>query len=217
MIRTQTVAHVACLIVIATAGATAHAQVGPDPVLFDQVAKLEPGQSLQVGNTTLTLNQRKAGKKDATGWYLTSSVSGGFSARFPAPVNEETILITVANGPDHMKIEEHALLSEKSKTRFALTCAKVGELKASAQNIDEIVKMIESHSTQFKSERFTGPTHEGIQYSGIDEKGVHFAGQSFLLDSRYCQFLVGGAPFDGIPPEARTWFESFRPVVAPAP
>ena len=66
MMRIQTVTYAACLVAITSAGNTASAQVGPDPTLFDQVAKLQPGQSVEHGNVKITLNQRNAGKKEPT-------------------------------------------------------------------------------------------------------------------------------------------------------
>jgi hypothetical protein len=206
----------ACFIVFASS-TVVQAQVGLNPAWLDEVMKMNPGQSIERGGAKLTLNQRNAGSKDGNGWYLAPSVAGGFSARFPTLVNEVTVTMEAVDGPDRVQLLENVLLSETSTTRFMLGCLKTGELKATAQNIDEVVKMVESHWTQFKSEPFTGAAHAGIQFSGIDEQGFPAAGQSFLLDDRFCQFLVVGfgKPFAGIPPDARTFFASFRPVPGP--
>lgn len=215
MIRIRTlITRAACFIVFASGTGAAHAQIGPNVDWFNVVAKMQPGQSLEQGNSKLTVNQRNGGTKDDSGWYLVSSVDGGFSARFPAPVNEATLAAEVEEGSVRMQLGENILLSETSTTRFTLVCLMAGQLKETAQNVDEIVKMTESHWRQFKSEPFTDPTHAGIQFSGIDEQGLAAAGQSFLLGDRFCQFLVVGfgKPFEGIPPEARTFFASFRPV-----
>ncbi len=159
----------------------------------------------------LTLNQRNAGTKDADGSYLAESSEGGFSARFPAPVNEATYSASELGA---VQIEQNILFSETSTTRFVLTCMRQNKFKMSAETVGEVVKMIASGAQQFKSERFADATHEGFQYSGIDATGLHFAGQSFLLGGRFCQFMVGSTSASrGISPEARAAFASFRPVL----
>jgi hypothetical protein len=204
-------AHLVYLLVAACVSGVAHAQVALDPTLLDKIAKMAPGQSIVHGNSKLTLNQRNAGTKDADGSYLAESSAGGFSARFPAPVNEVTYSASDL-GVAH--IEENILFSETSTTRFMLTCMKQNKFKMSAETVDGIVKIIASSAQQFKSERFADATHEGFQYSGIDATGLHFAGQSFLLGDHFCQFMVGStSAFEGISPEARTAFASFRPVL----
>jgi hypothetical protein len=200
-----------CLLFATCGSGVAHAQVALDPTLLDKIAKMAPGQSIVHGNSKLTLNQRNAGTKDADGSYLAESSEGGFSARFPAPVNEATYSASELGA---VQIEQNILFSETSTTRFVLTCMRQNKFKMSAETVGEVVKMIASGAQQFKSERFADATHEGFQYSGIDATGLHFAGQSFLLGGRFCQFMVGStSASEGISPEARAAFASFRPVL----
>jgi hypothetical protein len=198
------------MVVITCCAGIASAQIPLDPALVDMAAKMQPGQSIVRGDSKLTLHQRHAGIKDANGWFLAKSAQGGFSARFPAPFNDETYSTKAEDGT---QIEQNILTSETSTTRFMVTCMKQNKFAVSAETVDQIVKMIASASEHFKSEHFTSGRLEGAQYSGIDAKGTYFAGQSFLLGNQFCQFLVGShTPFEGIPPDIRASFASFRPT-----
>ena len=98
-----------------------HAQglVG-DPTLTDMAAKMKPGQSMVRGNTKLTLNQRDAGTQDAQGWFLAQSAKGGFSVRFPGPINDET-MVTKDRGS---QIEVNMLTTRTPAANFMVFCTK---------------------------------------------------------------------------------------------
>ena len=202
---------VTCAILALACGlAVAYAQVSVDPELIDMAAQMEPGQSIIRANSKLTLKQRNAGTRDASGWFLARSSQGGFSVRFPAPANDETYS---TRGADGFEIEQNILFTETSTTRYVVTCLKQNKFQANAGTVDQIVRAIANHSQHFKSAPFTNGTLAGVEYSGIDTQGTYFAGQSFLLGKQFCQFLAGSAdPFDDIPPDIRTSFASFRPA-----
>jgi|SRR5580658_610195 hypothetical protein len=185
----------------------ASAQLGPESV--DKAAKLEPGQSVFSGNTKITLNQRDAGTKDADGWFLVKSAKDGFSVRFPAPITDETHYIRGGNGAS---IEQNNLSARTSTMNFVVGCTKDRNHRISADTVHQVVTAIAGLSHQFASAPFKNGALVGTEYSGIDPKGTYFAGQSFMLGEQFCQFLVGSRePFNGIPAQARTAFDSFRP------
>jgi hypothetical protein len=129
--------------------------------------------------------------------------------KFPAPINDVTYS---TKAPDGTPLEGNMLFSEASATRFMILCMKQDAFPISAQVVDQTVGIIESRSHQFKSARFTNGEISGLQYSGVDPNGLYFAGQTFAMAQQLCQFLVGShEAFQGIPPDARTAFASFRP------
>jgi len=194
-----------------TCASVAYTQAPLDPASIDTaVANLEVGQSLTQGNSKLTLNQRATGTKDEKGWFTATSSRGGFAVRFPAPINDLTYSVVAEGG---VQIEENMLTSETATTRFMVMCMKQAAFPVSAEIIDRTVGMVESQSHQFKSEHFKNGSMAGLQYSGIDAAGLYFAGQTFVMAKQICQFMVGSPDaFQGIPPDARTAFDSFRTV-----
>lgn len=208
-------ARVACFVAIACATSIAHAQAKLGMDSLYAVIKLQPGQSIVRDNFKLVLEQRDAGVRGASGWYLIKSAKGGFSVRLPAPVNEAVFYSKERNG---FQIEQNYLLSESGAKKFMLVCTKHGKflLPRTPDPVQSMVSASESSFRQFKSAHFADATHEGVEYSGINESGAYLAAQSFLLGDTYCNFGVRSSePFNGIPPEARTAFASFRLLPGP--
>jgi len=184
-----------------------HAQGIGDPALIEMAAKMKPGQSMVRGDTKLTLNQRDAGVKDAEGWFLAQSARGGFSVRFPGPIDDET-MVTKGKGS---QVEVNMLSTRTPATNFMVFCAKQSGHEFSNDEVQRIVAAIGGTAKDFKTQAFaSGPT-SGLEYSGVDRAGTHFAGRMFLLNSQLCQFLIGShARTEGITPEIRSAFESFQ-------
>ena len=180
-----------------------------DSALIDEAAKMEPGQSMIRGDTKLTLNQHDAGTKDANGWYLAQSAKGAFSVRFPGPINDETIL-TKDRGS---RIEMNMLTTRTPTTNFMVFCTKQSGHDFSIDEVRRIVAAIGGAAKDFKTQAFaSGPT-SGLEYSGVDRTGTHFAGRMFVLNKQLCQFLIGShVGTEGITPEARSALDSFQPV-----
>jgi len=186
-----------------------HAQGMGDSALVDLAAKLKPGQSTVRGDTRLTLNQRDAGIKDAQGWFLAQSATGGFSVRFPGPINDETIL-TKGSGS---QIEVNILTTRTPATNFMVFCTKERAHEFSSDEVRRIVAAIGGQAKNFKSAPFTTGPISGLEYSGVDRTGTNFAGRMFLLNNQLCQFLIGSQTrTEGITPEIRTALESFQSV-----
>jgi hypothetical protein len=196
---------------ILVSGRLAFAQVPLDPASIESAAKLEPGQSIARGDSRLTLNQRGGGTKDEHGWYTATSKAGGFSVRFPAPVNDETFS---AKAPDGSPIEQNILTSQTSTTRYMVTCTKVSQsLGSFDEAIKQIVDNIAFTSRGFKAEHFVLGVFDGTRYSAVDAQGVYIAGQVFIFGKQLCGFQAGShTPLRGIPPEIHDWLSSFRPT-----
>jgi hypothetical protein len=186
----------------------AHAQAPLDPALIDMAARMEPGQSIVRGASTLTLNQRDAGAKDAEGWFLAKSDRGGFSVRLPGPINDETFVTKTDAGA---RIEVNMLITRTSSMSYMVNCVRQSERAVSIDNVKQYVAAIGAFSKDFKSQPFASGAVSGFEYSGVDPTGTYFAGRMFPLDNQLCQFLIGShTRFDGITPDIRVAFESFQ-------
>jgi hypothetical protein len=189
--------------------ASAQQLLGPEAIDM-AAAKLQPGQSMVQGETKLTLNQRNAGAKDSNGWYLLKSANGGFAIRFPGPITDETVY---ARTPDGRAFEQNTLTTRITAMSFIAACTRTLNQKLPPDTIGQAVSVIAGFSKQFKSAPFKNGAISGVEYSGLDPKGSYFVGQSFMFGDQFCGLLVGShEPLGGIPPQARTAFDSFRPA-----
>jgi len=186
-----------------------HAQGMGDSALIDMAAKMKPGQSIVRGDTKLTLNQRDAGITDAKGWFLAQSAGGGFSVRFPGPINDTT-MVTKGRGS---QIEVNLLTTRTPATNFMVFCTKERAHEFSIDEVRRIVTAIGGQAKDFKTRAFASGPISGLEYSGVDSTGTFFAGRMFLLNNQLCQFLIGSHDRTaGITPEIRSALESFQSV-----
>lgn len=189
---------------------TADAQgVVGDSALIDRATKMQPGQSIVRGDTKVTLNQRDAGTKDARGWFLARSARGGFSVRFPGPINDETI-VTKERGS---QTEVNLLTTRTPAMNFMAFCTKQSEHEFSTDEVRRIVAAIGGTAKNYRTQAFVSGSVSGLEYSGVDRTGTHFAGRMFLLNNQLCQFLIESHDrTEGITPEIRGALESFQAV-----
>jgi hypothetical protein len=185
---------------------SASAQIALDPGLLEMASRLKVGESAYRGGGKFTLQQYNAGARDSTGWYRAESVRGGFSIKLPAPISDATFY---GNGPYDSPIEQNILFGETSTTRYMATCFKTHIF--SKDDVERVIKQLDEISRHFWWEHFSKDKREGSEFSGIDPKGVYFAGQTFFTESQMCQVTVGSYDaFDGITPEIRVVFDSFQ-------
>jgi hypothetical protein len=186
-----------------------HAQGMGDNALADMAAKMKPGQSIVRGDTKLTLNQRDAGIADGKGWFLAQSAGGGFSVRFPGPINDET-MVTKGRGS---QIEVNMLTTRTPATNFMVFCTKERAHQFSSDEVRRIVAAIGGQAKDFKTQAFASGPISGLEYSGVDRTQSFFAGRMFLLNNQLCQLLIESHDRTaGITPEIRTALESFQSV-----
>ena len=184
-----------------------HAQAVGDPALLDRAAKMEPGQSIVRGHSTLTLNQRDSGTKDTEGWFLAHSTKGGFSVRLPGPINDETI-VTKDTGS---QLEVNMLTTRTPSANFIVYCATQSGHDFSIDEVRRIAAALGNPAKGFKSQAFSSGPISGFEYSGVDPSGSHIAGRMFLLNKQLCQFHIEShSRTEGITPEFRSALESFQ-------
>ncbi len=185
-----------------------------DARLVDQLA---PGQTITKNGMTITLHQKNAGARDASGWYAASSTRGHFTMRFRGPFNDATF---VQKTKDGLTFTTHNLSSRAPDgLTVVVVCIERSDRKVPPDSVVGAVEEFARISKPFYSQPFTRGNISGIEYRGIWPNGDHYAGQMFITGEALCQIMAGfpDMPLEPIPESVRQTIDSFRSIAPASP
>jgi hypothetical protein len=153
---------------------------------------------------TYTLHQRQCGRRLDSGWFEARSVPGGFSLRFPLPVNDFTV--AYPPGSKGASMSMHAL-GRKDGRGVEFACADFYQLDPGEGAMGEGV--FKALSMKFPVKRTTiqrGTVRAlHLSYPGGEYEFITQAGHEYSLGVVYPKALAGE-----VLPRCEPFFASFR-------